>query len=153
MLPTEDHSGYRIWYRTYGPGPPSCYATSTDGIHWTKPALGIISYNGSTANNMYTTLGTVGSVVHTPFNTNPNRRYTFLAHAAGRFMGAWSGDGVHWSGLPNNPLNLGDSDVAHVAWDPLRGRYLAYVKLHGYLYGLQRRAVGFSTTTDFISWP
>ena len=29
-----------------------CYATSRDGIHWTKPDLGLVDYQGSTANNL-----------------------------------------------------------------------------------------------------
>lgn len=29
-----------------------CYAESTDGLHWTKPSLGICEYNGSTDNNI-----------------------------------------------------------------------------------------------------
>ena len=38
-------------------GGPSCaagceYATSSDGIHWTKPSLGLVSFNGSTENNI-----------------------------------------------------------------------------------------------------
>ena len=30
----------------------ACYAESSDGIHWTKPDLGIVEYNGSKANNL-----------------------------------------------------------------------------------------------------
>ena len=38
-------------------GGPSCaagceYATSSDGIHWTKPSLGLVSFNGSTEKNI-----------------------------------------------------------------------------------------------------
>ena len=30
----------------------ACYAESRDGIHWTKPALGLIEFNCSKQNNM-----------------------------------------------------------------------------------------------------
>lgn len=151
VLSTEDHSGYRMWYRTYE-DIPSCYATSTDGIHWTKPALGIISFNGSSANNMFTTLARGVSVMHTPFNTNQSRRYTFFGTGSANFVGAWSSDGIHWSGVPNNPL-MSPGDTGHAAWDPLQSRYLAYVKMSGYPNGLQCRCVAFSQTTNFTSWP
>ena len=29
-----------------------CYAESTDGIHWTKPDLGLVEWNGSRENNI-----------------------------------------------------------------------------------------------------
>ena len=151
VLPTEDHSGYRMWYHTLSTG-QACYATSTDGIHWTKPALDIISYDGSTANNMYTTIGSLVSVMHTPFNADPNRRYTFFGYGTGGYMGAWSPDGIHWTGVPTNPLITG-GDVAHAAWDYLNNRYIGYIKVGGYVNGLKRRSVGFSETTDFTSWP
>ena len=32
-----------------------CYAESPDGIHWTKPELGLVSWQGSTANNIMLT--------------------------------------------------------------------------------------------------
>ena len=48
----------RMWY----PGESSqsrgcgnrrlCYATSTDGIHWEKPSLGLIEFNGNSNNNI-----------------------------------------------------------------------------------------------------
>jgi hypothetical protein len=32
--------------------PRICYATSSDGISWTKPSLGIVDYGGNTNNNI-----------------------------------------------------------------------------------------------------
>ena len=50
---------YRMYYRPshHGSGPEArgeamCYAESSDGIHWTKPRLGLFSYQGSAANNI-----------------------------------------------------------------------------------------------------
>ena len=51
----------RLWYNTRGtftagilPGEPSlaCYATSCDGINFERPDLGLVDYDGSTANNI-----------------------------------------------------------------------------------------------------
>ena len=30
----------------------SCFATSEDGIHWDRPSLGLVEYDGSTDNNI-----------------------------------------------------------------------------------------------------
>jgi len=49
---------YEFWYQTYNkyaaPGEQTyiCYASSNDGRHWEKPALGLVDYMGSTANNI-----------------------------------------------------------------------------------------------------
>jgi hypothetical protein len=49
---------FRMWYYAYPPDRSSrivegvTYAESEDGIHWTKPELGLIEYQGSKANNL-----------------------------------------------------------------------------------------------------
>jgi hypothetical protein len=49
---------FRMWYHAYPPDRSSritegvTYAESDDGIHWTKPDLGLIEYQGSKANNL-----------------------------------------------------------------------------------------------------
>jgi hypothetical protein len=49
---------FRMWYHVFPPDRASgitegvAYAESDDGIHWTKPDLGLIEYQGSTANNL-----------------------------------------------------------------------------------------------------
>ena len=67
----KDDARYRMYYRgsadpkyirrsALKPGeaalPPhpefTCYAESPDGIHWTKPVLGLVEFNGSKANNI-----------------------------------------------------------------------------------------------------
>ena len=50
----KEGARYRMWYRTnyYSLPPHTGYAESADGIHWTKPDLGLIEYQGSRANNL-----------------------------------------------------------------------------------------------------
>ena len=52
-----DSGGFHFWYETANSAwpPPSrvlCYATSTDGVHWEKPKLGLFEWQGSSANNI-----------------------------------------------------------------------------------------------------
>ncbi|MCU0875755.1 MAG: hypothetical protein MUE50_25765, partial [Pirellulaceae bacterium] len=57
----QDGELYRMYYRgshydtqTRKPAHPevACYAESRDGIHWTKPELGLFEFQGSKANNI-----------------------------------------------------------------------------------------------------
>lgn len=154
VLPTEAGAGYRMWYHVFSHAEythRNCYATSNDGIAWTKPSLGLVNWNGSTSNNITIRPGQL-SVMHTPFNPEPERWYTNHAYQTGGYYGAWSTDGLHWTDVPGNPL-VDAGDVAHVAWDPHAHRYIGYYKVPTYVNGLQRRAVAFSETSDFTSWP
>ena len=47
----KDGDTYRMYYRGLYGG-QTCYAESPDGIRWTKPNLGLVQVDGSTANNI-----------------------------------------------------------------------------------------------------
>lgn len=162
VLPNESGPGYRLWYHALSNDPDrqrNLYATSPDGIHWTKPDLGIINYSGSTNNNIIIRRGAgdhILSVIHTPWETDPARRYKLINFdvATGRFLGAWSPDGLHWTDAPANPILPPASDVGNFAWDPHHGRYNGYLKMGSYVRNLRRRSVGFTCSKEFnTSWP
>jgi len=82
--PTWDH-------RTTGWWRPMCYAESDDGVHWRKPELGLVEFEGSRANNICliepedSPLSRVNdflSVMHDPVDPDPARRFkaAFIAH-------------------------------------------------------------------------
>ena len=55
----KDGDLFRMYYRGHhhgggedARGEPMCYAESRDGIHWTKPNLGLFRYKGTTNNNI-----------------------------------------------------------------------------------------------------
>lgn len=160
VLPTENGAGYRMWYHTMRPedtaddGSNILYATSMDGISWEKPNLYINSWHGSNANNMIfnrPTISGLTSVMHTPFEADPNKRYK-LFNYEGTYFGAWSADGIHTTDVPNNPLISGVGDVGMACWDPHLQRYLAHVKVNTYVNGLKRRSVALCTSNDFQTW-
>jgi hypothetical protein len=163
VLPNETRTGYRMWYHTLRPddtnndGSLELYATSTDGIHWTKPILNLRSWHGSTSNNMYFTRPTAGgitSVMQTPSDPAPTQLYKFMNYDSGGFYGAWSPDGIHVTDAPNNPVFTGGSDVGQFCWDPHTQLYRGYVKNSWYDWnGLKRRAVALTTTTNITGWP
>ncbi|HOD50279.1 MAG TPA: hypothetical protein PKJ78_09595 [Candidatus Hydrogenedentes bacterium] len=166
VLPNENGEGYRAWYHSYDGSYRMLYATSGDGIQWTKPALSLTDFNGSTENNILFQLTHENhnpQVLHTPWDPDPQRRYKMLYFEYGRtppvstvtgYRGAWSPDGIHWTECPVNPV-LVDSpgDVGNFVWDPLEERYLGYPKKFEEVRGFRRRCVGFSATGIFESWP
>jgi len=150
-----------MWYHTMRPedtdddGSNILYATSADGLTWDKPNLYISSWHGSNANNMVFDRPTVSgltSVMHTPFDPDPNRQYRLFNYEPGAYYGAWSPDGVHTTDLPNNPIITGVGDVGMASWDPHTQQYLAYVKVNTYVNGLKRRSVALCRSSDFETW-
>ena len=76
----RDGDLYRMYYRGWGHDDKTerqlhqamvCYAESRDGIHWSRPGLGLVAFNGSKDNNII--LEGLGSHNFTPFkDTNPD---------------------------------------------------------------------------------
>jgi hypothetical protein len=106
-----------------------CYATSTDGIHWEKPKLGLVEFDGSARNNIIKA-GVVGTVFIDP-NKAGGERFKFAGRTDGRGLWVWtSPDGLHWKTLVDHPvLSKGAFDTQNqVFWDDLRKKYVAYVR-------------------------
>lgn len=147
----DDHEHvFKLWYQAYdrsGGQYYTCYATSQDGVHWTKPDLGVVESHGSTANNIVGTMHSP-SVLLDRRDTNPARRYKMFGMAYGSGYWVWfSPDGIHWTPSSKNPV-LPDADVANVSYDPAHGRFVATTK-HPNPAG---RVVYVSYSTDFETW-
>ncbi|UCG15602.1 MAG: hypothetical protein JSV19_09935 [Phycisphaerales bacterium] len=164
----KDGQQVRMYYR--GGGDLSrectCLATSDDGIHWTRPLLGLFEFDGSTDNNIVWTGHKKAyweSHNFSPFkDTNPAappaRRYkavTLSRHEIDGetrkvLMGFVSPDGVRWTRLQETPvITEGSFDSHNTAfWDTVRGRYVCYLR-HG-RQGV--RSVMRATSPDFVHW-
>ncbi len=89
----KDGDRYRMYYRTYPGGETAdggtkemtCYAESSDGIHWVKPELGIFEILGTKKNNAV--LAGMAPYTHnfTPLLRRPPRRA-----GPGALQGAWA---------------------------------------------------------------
>lgn len=127
----KDGDKFRMWY--YGVGwaarpedkdiettklreGPICYAESADGLHWTKPVLNQVTFNGGTANNAIALPDkqTEGAfVIRDDSDPDPTRRYKMVyenRHVSNRFMSvgtATSADGIHWTPGPVSPIGEG----------------------------------------------
>jgi hypothetical protein len=135
----------------------ACYAESTDGIHWTKPELGIVEFEGSKANSIVW-IGE-GSHNFTPFkDTNPDcapdARYK--AFGSGKLGGKYgliafkSADAVHWQIIGEAPvITKGAFDSQNLAfWDTVRGTYIDFHR-----QGRDGvRDIMTATSSDFKTW-
>src|SRR5205814_58804 len=90
-----------------------CYATSNDGIHWERPALGLHEVLGTRENNVvigddhHNGLDHWESILKDPLELNPERRYKALGWSSYDWAGPMSGlytmtspDGLHWTHTP-----------------------------------------------------
>ncbi|MCH9726657.1 MAG: prolyl oligopeptidase family serine peptidase [Planctomycetes bacterium] len=127
---------FQLWYQAYAGGRDErkthkcvvCYAESDDGIHFTKPKLGIHDFTTDRkpwaghfkeTNIVLTGDGGYGdryanSVLYDPRDSDSAKRYKMLYTDFGKdkngrewpgFFAAFSTDGIHWTKSQKNPLN------------------------------------------------
>jgi hypothetical protein len=171
---TVIHDGpvYHLYYRgvpTAGQDGRSeevtCYARSTDGVRWTRPALGLFLAGGTRDNNVILAGQPPFSHNFCPFlDTRPGvpERERFKALAGTKesgLAGFISPDGVHWKRLRAEPL-LPPShsgtvyDSQNVAfWSAAEQRYLCYFRTFKEIPGMGKvRWVSRATSPDFLQW-
>ena len=137
----------------------TCVVESTDGIHFTRPELGICEFNGSRRNNIVWQ----GRSGHnfTPFlDGNPNvpegHRFKAIAYhpdgddGLGAFV---SPDGIHWRLLVDKRIitvkeGYGFDSQNLVFWDPLRNLYVCFSRNNNGNF----RHIATCTSKDFINW-
>lgn len=166
----KDADRYHMYYR----GRPStthadasaeaaevaCYAQSPDGIHWTRPNLGLFEVAGTRENNVILT--EPKNVTHnlSPFvDTRPGvpaaERFKAVGGtgSAGLF-GYVSPDGVHWKPIRPEPLiTQGAFDSQNVVfWSELEGAYLCYFRTWKEIGASGYRWIARSTSKDFLNW-
>ena len=129
-----------------------CYAESSDGIHWERPELGLVEFNGSSKNNIILSSedSACPSRAFAPFkDANPAAeadarykawaaRFPMLDGSASRPGHSWevpdglhalkSADGIRWTPMCDGPVIAdGLLDSQNVAfWDTVRGEYRDY---------------------------
>lgn len=163
----EDAGLYRLYYRglnhdgTQASHPVvACVAESLDGLHWTRPNLGQVEFEGSTHNNILD----VGDrrenrLNFTPFidtrpDCPPGERYKAIAGENFAAYGYTSPDGLRWTQIEepffeDYPL---DSQQT-VFYDAESGLYHAYIRVWNdsrWTSGV--RGIMLSTSADFRTW-
>lgn len=132
-----------------------CYATSTDGVRWEKPDLGLVEFEGSTSNNIVNLRGgrcefAALPVIYEPDDPDPSRRFKciFESEAYGnRFAAAYSADGLDWTESPNNPVGPGLEQTGLIRHN---GCY--YVNGQGGSHYTTGRVLATFASYDFEHW-
>ena len=138
------------------------YAVSGDGIHWRKPNLGQVEWDGSRNNNLLR-WGEVWmrrpNVIRDPHDPDPARRFKMLYTdvLGGRVVEAkaYSHDGIDWKlnadgrpWFPRHNANL-------LGWDPRIGRYVFYGRTPAPHEpappGVRKASLGRATSVDFVT--
>ena len=135
----------------------TCYAESKDGIHWTRPNLGIVEWEGSKENNIILDgLGTHCFVAFRDDNPDcpPEAKYKGISRGSknkksGLFV-FQSPDAIHWELIKDEPvITKGAFDSQNLAfWDPATKEYVDYHRI--FVDGV--RAIMTCTSKDFVHW-
>jgi hypothetical protein len=157
------------------------YAESTDGIHWTKPELGLFDVKGTRANNVvekqYLVSGGFSPFLDSRPGVPASERYKALGGifaqspkypGLGGLMAFVSADGIHWKQLRDKPVinkwhypHFTDTDLPAVFWSESEGQYVCYPRVrmknrtefaHEDVFKTGYRWIGRTTSKDFINW-
>ena len=131
---------YHAWYDAIGPRIKLAYATSDDGIHWVKPHLGIVEFNGSRENNIVVNNDVPNqvdegwAVIYQPEAPESERFkivFTRVFYEDGNQhdvwqMGAVSPDGINWK--ETGKLFKGGDTQSSLVYDKKRKKYVVMTK-------------------------
>ncbi len=163
----KDNDLYRMYYRALpeagkdgSAAETTAYAESPDGIHWSKPDLGLFEVMGTRENNVVLADDAPFSHNFSPFldtraDVPEDHRYKAVAGTRETGLVAFiSDDGLQWSKLQEKPVfTAGIFDSQNVVfWSKHEQRYLSYFRTwtgdgySGY------RTISRTSSTDFIHW-
>jgi hypothetical protein len=141
---------FRMWYSRL-------YATSRDGLHWTKPELDIELFQGRRTNLILPKGG--GAVIVDEIEPDPAKRYKVLVNEpikVGGFSGYHSADGIHWIRYGNDRIITVGSELGHLLRDPATRKYFAYIRpyppRHFPKNEREKRLGAVVTSDDFSHW-
>jgi len=128
---------YKVGYGDPAPGDPPekrplrvAYAESTDGLHWTKPSLGVHVFQGGRDNNLIDPMGM--QCFPDPHENDPRHKYK-SAYTHWREIKAslaHSSDGLRWMPYNNGqPVTYRAADtINQLLWDESAKVYRLYTR-------------------------
>jgi len=150
----KDGDLYRMYYCGHvgDPGLASqndhvtCYAESRDGIHWTKPNLGLFEWERSKENNIVW----FGGKTPSPFiDKNPScpadQKYKALVGSRPAYA-LVSEDAIHWRLLSDQPVLK--ETFGHAMWNAQTRKYMAHTRKRNQ----QARYMAYTESDDFLHW-
>jgi len=165
----QDGDRVRLYYRGNNAGGEgsedalTCYAESPDGVHFTKPNLNLVEWNGNSENNIIwrgVEAHNVAPFRDTSPDARPEEQYKALGFSeklaeGGRGLRALcSPDGLNWKRMQDGPvLTQGAFDSLNIAfWDALKGQYRCYSRFFEKTETQSARAIQSCSSDDFLHW-
>ncbi|MGB3121642.1 MAG: hypothetical protein WBE58_22650 [Verrucomicrobiales bacterium] len=126
-----------------------CYAVSQDGLLWEKPALNLVDFEGTKANNLVVRGPHGAGILLDPSDPDPERRYKMFRAEDMRY----SADGLQWTAPETSTGILSKSDTHNnLLRVPESGRYVGFVRLWSDGWGRGQRIVGRTESADLQQW-
>jgi hypothetical protein len=153
----------RMWYQAQSSQDSARrlgYAVSEDGVHWEKPKLGLVEFNGTRENNIVDLFDGQPvliscPILYDPEDPDPDRRFKMAIETSlytNQLAVAYSADGLRWQASPNNPVAPAQETGSVVK---LNGCYYVTSQdelgYHGSHFGIARKMVTFASY-DFETW-
>ncbi len=132
----------------------TAYAESKDGIHWEKPSLGLVEFEGSRDNNLLMMYAHGTGVMLDEQEIDPSKRYKLMTRVdypgmRGFMAVSFSPDGIHWQELIPWPRYNPQADSHNFVFrDHTDGRY----KLITRIWKDGMRVSALCESSDFINW-
>ena len=136
-----------------------CYAVSKDGIHWEKPELGLVEFDGNKKNNIVMRgyhfkgvfTGPHGAGVFKDLHESDLAKRYKMFFKGSKMTVAFSPDGLHW----NLPIECPEIDAHgdthnNAFWAPNLGKYIGITRENRGKPDI--RTVTRTESTDFVNW-
>jgi hypothetical protein len=158
----HENGKFRLWYGVShgirnGEEYAIAYAESEDGIHWSKPELGLVEYNGSTKNNLVVPFNSVVGQTFIDPEAPPAEKYRMLVAIyppdpnVKRYLALLSSpDGLRWTKPDRNVVPAGDFALdtqSQAFYDRDRQAYVLYTRMGPW------RQVGRTESKDPFAFP
>lgn len=130
------------------------YAESDDGVHWVKPNLGFVEFEGSRENNMLFRFAHGTGVFLDADETDPRKRYKMVTKVEypgnKNYMAVnFSEDGVHWGEMIKWPRWNPPADSHNL---PFRDKQDGLFKVVTRIWKDGLRISAICSSPDFINW-
>ena len=128
------------------------YATSKDGINWTKPNLGIVNFNGNSNNNIVSRGLSGAGVIKDELEQLPGRRYKAFYCSNSGYKMRYSSDGLNWGDEVALP-GVGESDChANMIWSPELKKYVGILRHYDPIPVTGNRKIARTESIDSVTW-
>ncbi|MFH1699302.1 MAG: FlgD immunoglobulin-like domain containing protein [Candidatus Zixiibacteriota bacterium] len=139
----EDGGIYKMWYGSWDwPNQTRriCYATSTDGVTWDRPNLGLVEYQGSYNNNILPVVYDDGGTIFVDPLAAEDARYKIMGNNPYPYIYN-SPDGINFTLVDSALLDMMPDSHNPMFYDTRLDKYVAYLRSWNFLPDYDNAAI------------